>query len=806
MLPFLKKKDDEAIAPPKPVAINRAGSYHEFIPYYCHYNPTTLLTKNGELLQIIKIATNTRGLEYEGASAGAGKEDTSVRETVRRAILKNINEDSFACWLHTVRKRKSISIKGDFREKFAGYVHEQWMRKHRWKYQYYNEVYLTILHDGKSAKMIDKSAFRKTVTNTLNRAYHGAHLEATAAKLDNVVNGMLATINQHYNAKRLGLEEHIPTSGESLPPLPIVYSEMMEFLGTLINLRAEPCPLPDVDLSTVMVGKSLTFGFNALETRNSEGKRRFAAILALKQYRELPLETADRMLQAPMEFIISQSFSFLPHQNALKQYKEQREIFEISGDNYSIGASGIEDMVKSHKKRPTDFGEHQASIMVIADDYKLLDSEIATVQDAFPELGLVTIREDIKLEESFWSILPGNFEFLRRQTPINTIRTAGFTRLNRFPLGTGDGNHWGSAVTIIPTTVNSPYFFNFHHQDNGHSVLFDFNSFSDHAGHILINFLISESRKFGGRLIVFDKDHSARLLFSKLGGAYYSLPAKNEGHEEGSLQLNPFTLEDSPRNKSFLLAWCNSLISPETRLDDAQRQILQDALEQLYAQPPEERHLAAFAAIVKTVDPKMAYRLQTWQKNGALAHVFEGTSEMIEMRNPMQAFDITAACRKPDCVIPVFSYLLHRVISSVDGRPTVLVLHDAWDLLENAFFAPRLESLMGMLRQNNVMVIFTCSRPADCAGSHIMTTIMEGCATQLFVPDDLSLDYTKQHLGLNEYDSRMLRQMERQKGEFLIKQNGESIALKASLDSMDDIYAVMDNDKKSLVAQADKLK
>src|SRR5205085_292139 len=129
-----------------------------------------------------------------------------------------------------------------------------------------------------------------------------------------------------------------------------------------------------------------------------------------------------------------------------------------------------------------------------------LDAEVAEVQLAFSKLGLITVREDIKLEECFWSQLPGNFEFLRRKEPILTKSIGGFCRLNRFPSGSANHNHWGEAVALMPTIVNSPYFFNFHHRDNGHSVLFDFNSFNDQSGHVLLNFLLSETRKYNGKL------------------------------------------------------------------------------------------------------------------------------------------------------------------------------------------------------------------------------------------------------------------------------------------------------------------
>lgn len=818
MLTFLKKKNDTdapVVVEKPPVALGGPEvPFHDFLPYFAHYNAHTLLTKNGELMQTIRIASNAAGLDYEGGSGTKDKTRT-VRDLLRQAIGTHVKADNFSIWIHTIRKSSPIHYEGQHAEPFAAYVHKQWQQQHPWKNQYHNEIYVSILHEGQSTHMLDQKNLRQIVLAPSNRRFRHAYLEEAQVALDQTMDAILQHLRPYYNAQRLSVVERMHSTTHRTG----FYSEPMEFLCYLFNLRTQEMPVTETDISKAIYNSALTFGFNALET-NHAGKKRFGAILTLKQYRELPGETVDRMLQAPMEFIITQGFHYIPAGDALKQYKEQKELFEVSGDIYAIRASGIEDMLMSNKKRPTDFGEQQTSILVLADEFKQIDPELARVQDAFPELGLVTIREDIKLEDSFWAIFPGNFEFMRRRTPINTSRIGGFCRLNRFPNGIEHNNHWGSAVTLIPTMVNSPYFFNFHVQDNGHTVMFDFNSFNDHGGNILLNFLLDEMRKFGGRLTVFDRNRSAQLFFSKLGGKYHTFPVMTMDNRgviietaETKLKLNPFSLEPTPRNLSFLLAWCNSLISPDVKLPDTQRAHLQTAIEALYASPPEDRHLEALVAQLAPIDAPLAQAFAPWYGHGRLAGLVDASEETLDLREPLNAFDMNNEVRDPECVIAVFSYLLHRVISAIDGQPSIIVLHDAWGLLENPFFAPRLESLLEMFRQNNVMVICTTGKPADVVGTHILPTLMQNCATFLYVPDDLLLDYAGQPtqegtlgqaLQLSEHDAGLLRRMERQKGDFLLRHRHESVALRVNLTTMHDIHAIFSNDSKNLHASAEE--
>lgn len=786
-----KKTDDSDHKPDKSERVVAAISLPDFIPYHSHYDAHTLITKNGELMQIIKIATNMHGLDYESG------DNATLREMIRQALQEHVRTDKLAFWVHTLRKRRSITYKAEFKEPFAAYVHQQWQLKNRWRYQYYNEVYLTILHEGQSVEMFNQNILKRTVLPGHNRAFRNAYLQEAHQVLGGAVQGILSRIRQHYHAQLLSVTERSPDAPGTVHGAAF-YSEPMEFLGTLLNLRQQAYPVSETDLSVQMANHGIVFGFNAVESKNEDGKRRFGALLSLKQYREVPSETVDRLLQAPMEFIISQSFSFIPHQKALRQYKEQKQLFDTSGDIESIRASGIEDMIHSHKNNPTDFGDQQTTITVMVDEFKQLDADVVRVQAAFADLGLLTIREDIRLEECFWAQLPGNFEFLRRTDPINTVRFGGFVRLNRFPQGQESGNHWGDAVTMMPTRVESPYFFNFHHRDNGHTLWFDFNSFNDYTGRALLYFLLTETRKYNGRLYVFDRHRSTHLYFDKLGGHYHSFAAP-AAHRNAVFRLNPFTLDDTPRNQAFLLAWCGTLLKGHA-LTEHHKDTLRTAIAQLYTGPQTQRSLAGLAQLAGMLEPSMASIFADWLDGGTYAGLFNFADETLHLEQLVHAFDMTRIIQRPESVVPVFSYLMHRIINAIDGKPTIIVLHEAWDLLENPFFAPRLESLLDMLKQNNVMMVFTASRPQDCAGMQTFGTLMQQCATRIYVPDEIEADYEAEHLGLGERDAHLLRRMDRQHGEFLLQQDHESIALRIDVKELDDIYAIFGNDIKNLFA------
>src|SRR3546814_5490314 len=89
---------------------------------------------------------------------------------------------------------------------------------------------------------------------------------------------------------------------------------------------------------------------------------------------------------------------------------------------------------------------------------------------ALADTGMVAARESAALEAAYWSQLVGNFAWRARPAPITSYNFSAFSPFHTFPAGHEDGNHWGPAVALLKTSARSPYYFNFHSADLGHSM------------------------------------------------------------------------------------------------------------------------------------------------------------------------------------------------------------------------------------------------------------------------------------------------------------------------------------------------
>lgn len=761
----------------------------DFVPYACHWNQSTIVTKNGELLQVIKIT----GLIHEKLAGKAA--DFNLRSKLRDAIMQHLDSTHYGMWIHTVRSRSNLKQEGQYKRDFSGYLNHFWNDRNDWEHKFTNEVYVTIVHEGKATKISDINVLWHGALRKMNAYFMENYLDSALKELSSVTEKIIASLDL-YGARRLGV---VKRNGR-------YYSEICEFFGKLTSLSDTEFPISEVDLSSVLTDYDVTFGYNAMEVRmRADGRRRFGTVLTIREYRELEVEALDYILQVPSEFIVTQSFEFIPAKVATQGYKYQQQVFKTSKEDSLYEKTGLKGLLESDKGKKTDFGQHQINVFLLADTVKALETAVGKTVKALTRLGMTPIREDIKLEECYWAQLPGNFEFIARMRPINTARVGGFANLSNLPEGKMTGNHWGPAVTTLSTATHTPYFFNFHRGSNGHTMLV---GPLDSGKTVLLNFLLSEARRFGNQLFFLDVGRTSEIFIRSLGGQYYNPYPGADPRDYAQIGFNPFSMENTPENRGFLSTWLASLA--QVQVDAVLKALYERAVAQVMSAPQEQRSLGICVQYIRSENSAVADLFLPWLQ-GPRSVLFSGTKDMLtfdERACPSKiwGFEMGDILRHPETVVPVVSYLMHRIEGALTGAPSIIAMAEAWALLDNPYLGGSVAEFMDRLSVKNALAIFATEYVHDIQGSSINATLLKKTATQIYLPDDVA-DEAYGAFCLNDNEIYYLTAMNTEDRHFLVKHGSDiSVVCELNISGMHDIMSVLEATPSNLAIMEEVIK
>jgi type IV secretion system protein VirB4 len=161
------------------------------------------------------------------------------------------------------------------------------------------------------------------------------------------------------------------------------------------------------------------------------------------------------------------------------------------------------------------------------------------------------------------------------------------------------------------------------------------------------------------------------------------------------------------------------------------------ALTSLAAAPPDQRTLTGLSALVQSNALKAA--LQPYTLEGAFGRLLDAAEHRLTLAD-IQCFETEELLRQPGVAAPVLSYLFHRLEDGFDGRPTLLILDEAWVFLDTPAFAARIREWLKVLRKKNVAVVFATQSLADIADSMIAPTLVESCPQRIFLPNDRAIE------------------------------------------------------------------
>ncbi len=746
-----------------------------FVPHACHFDENTILTKNGDLMQIIKITS----FNFDNIN----EDIRDLRSKVRNAIKSQVTERNFLLYFHTLRDRKDLDpAGGKYDNPLSKMIHDEWCKKNFWHDKFVNELYISIIIRGDNPFRIKGfDDFMKSFSFRGLQKKFNKKIQAMSDKLSRTTTNVIDSLGK-YGARRLTIK--LDEKG--------AHSEILAFLGKLAYLSDVRGELPIMDLSDYLTNSEIIFGNNMIEVRFKQ-ERKFAAIFTIKEYHEISPQSLDSFLQLPQSFIVTQTFSFVDQKSLVKDYEYSKYILDLTNSQKLIKSSELDSLVdKVPDAKPNDFGIYQLSIMLYADDIQMLQQNISRASTILSSLGMCYVREDLNLEEIFWSQLPGNPHFICRKTPLRTEKIAGFASLHNFPHGTLK-SAWGSAITIFRTSTGTPYFFNFHNAENGHCLIIGTNA-SGRRG--LANFLISEATKFNPKIYSISSRKPSEVFYKALGGKVYKAgSAAGQSKISEPFKINPFKMNlFIEENRDLLVAIIISiLVADNVSMEEfAEKNILhaiQAAVEKLKIVAFPERDfdwIYAELGEVLSVCPKMQNNLLQWCAKHPFAGIFQGDDLFQDGQvgeEMIRAFDLTAFRSNLKPYGPISIYVVNQFLRLLDGKSHAIMFIDSlMDFTFNHYVASQMKEMLEEFTRKNVIAIFLLegiTRQESIA--QIKDLYENSFATRIFTPQSNPPEIYKDAFNFQFDEFEALKSMSILARNFMIKRQSEDIVAELNI-------------------------
>ena len=500
-------------------------------------------------------------------------------------------------------------------------------------------------------------------------------------------------------------------------------------------------------------------GFTVFGSHSRNTK--YGAIVTLKDYPGTTFAGILDGLDLATDMVVTNSFTPGDRIDALQKIQRVARQMAAAEDAARSLQHQLEEAADDQASGRVAFGNHHCTIAVFDSSEAELDDSLGTITRAITSVGGSMIRESFAARAAFFAQQPGNYAYRSRASMISSQNFAELGALHGAARGrTRALSPWGEAITILPTGNGEPYRFNFHlagrkeERTVGHGLVLGQTGSGKTIG---TAFLLAQSMRLKPRVIVFDKDQGLEMPIRALGGVY--TPVKM-GVETG---FNPFEAESDERGATWLTDWLEAMLRPKDgELSPVQIEAVAKATRDNSKAAKNLQTISHFRSQLRAVDDgkDLHTRLGRWDKGGQFEWLFNGKGQdSLNFKSDVVAFDLSEIFDNDDVRTAWLSYVFRRIERMVeDERPTLIVMDEAWKLLDDPYFQSRLKDWMLTMRKKNVAVILLTQRVSHISESAAGGAIIESVVTRLVYPSNRNTAAELAPLNLTDRERDFLMQ------------------------------------------------
>lgn len=610
-------------------------------------------------------------------------------------------------------------------------------------------------HKEKTHQLID--TFKQSCRNFESRMSAALHLERLGSEI---------LINENHKVTQDNFLRHI------------------QYCVTGIN---HPVNLPKnpIYLDALIGGQELIPGITP------KIGRKFIQCVAIEGF---PMESYPGILtlltQLPVEYRWNSRFIFMDPHEAVAHFTKFRKKWKqkVRGffDQMFNTSSGIvdEDALSMINDAQAAIAEtnsgmvgqgYYTSVVVLMDeDRASVEKAALFIEKNINALGFTARTETINTMDAYMGSLPGHGVENIRRPLMNTMNLADL--LPTSSIWTGENK---APCPLFPpqsppllhcvTSGNAPFRLNLHVRDLGHGIMFGptRSGKSTHLGLLALSW----RRYKDARIYSFDKGMSMYPTCKATGGEHFTIAGK-----DSRLAFAPLQFLETKADRAWAMEWIDTILALNgLNTTPAQRNEIGHAILSMHQSG--SKTLSEFVMTIQ--DEPIRETLKQYTIDGLMGHLLDAESDGLDLSSFM-TFEIEHLMGLGEkFALPVLLYLFRRIETSLDGRPTLILLDEAWLMLAHPVFKNKIAEWLDSMAKKNCVVFMATQHLSHAVNSGILDIIVESTATKIFLPNLYARDpetrLVYERMGLNPRQIDIIASAQPKRDYYYVSEKGQRL-------------------------------
>lgn len=572
----------------------------------------------------------------------------------------------------------------------------------------------------------------------------------------------------------------------------VTHDEFLQWIQFCVTGVNHPVMLPTnpIYIDNLIGGKELYTGVTP------KLGRKFIQVVAIEGF---PLESSPgiltRLAELPVEYRWSNRFIFMDHHEAVSHLEKFRkkwkqkirgffdQVFNTNGgtvdeDAVSMVADAASAIAETNSGMVAQ-GFYTSVVVLMDESRSVVETAALQLEKAINAMAFTARVETINTMDAFMGSLPGHGVENVRRPLINTMNLADLIPTSTIWTGENFAPNPMMPPNSAPlmhglTSGNSPFRINLDVRDLGHAIMFG-PTRAGKSTHLAI--LAMQWRRYpDARLFTFDKGMSMYPSCKAARGSHYVVAGAGE-----KLAFAPLSNMVTRSRRAWAMGWINDLLAlngidttPEQRNKIGETILEMGTVEQKTGRPGT---LSEFSAMVQDNDIRAA--LKDYTVDGLMGHLLDAEVDQLSISDFI-TFEIEHLMDLGDrYALPVLLYLFMRIQEALDGRPTLIILDEAWLMLGHKVFREKIREWLKTLAKKNCRVLMATQNLSDASGSGILDVIVESTATKIYLPNMHARDETATELylrmGLNLRQIEIIATAQQKRDYYLVSEKGRRL-------------------------------